>query len=74
MASRTSNGLSTAEFLRNLEQREKKLRVKKTLCSDPFETRMLTGEMLKVQALIKRLKKLPAAYKAAGISAAVETM
>lgn len=72
MAKKTCNGLSTAEYLSYLEQKEKKLRVKKTLCSDSFEERMLSEKMLSVQKLIRQLKKLPDANKAAGIRVAAE--
>lgn len=74
MANRTDKGVSAAEFLRILERREKKFRVKQLLCADPFEARMYQSELLKAQKFIKRLKSLSGVNKSAGISAAAEIM
>lgn len=74
MVNRSNKGITTAEFLRDLEQREKKLRVKKTLWFDSPESEKLSGELSRVQATIKRLKKITTANKSAGIMTAAEIL
>lgn len=70
MANRTSKGLSTAQYLRELERRVKKLRIKKILCSDPFEARMLSGEIMKTQHNIMLLNRITCRHRPGGYETA----
>lgn len=70
MANRTGKSVSTAEYFRILERREKKIRVKQLLCSDSFEARMYDDELRKVQHMIKMLNRVMRRHTAGGIETA----
>jgi len=53
-----TKSLSAEEYLAFLEVKERKLEVKKNLCSDSFEARMIADRQAKVQRMIKKLKRI----------------
>lgn len=50
--------LSSEEYLAFLEANDRKLEVKKNLCSNSFEVRMIADRQAKVQHMIKKLKRI----------------
>lgn len=53
-----TKSLSAEEYLAFLEVKERKLEVKKNLCSDSFEARMIADRQATVRHMIKRLKRM----------------